>query len=217
MPTIGLPHNSDKFRVRREAFYQGVNSRTRCGQAATLRINLNIDGYRVVALPVHAPSRAPLHPPFTQSPFPPRPLVGVGQNFPHRHQAPGRRIPQHMPSTILLPLLCTVSYLLGPAVININSSRSGCFSSRGGGGSREELFEAFYPPHADSERLFIGTQFNNLDTAVDSPEAASCALFSADCIAVAVSRSLLRISELLPLSLALRIAELHCSPQTALL
>jgi hypothetical protein len=46
------------------------------------------------------------------------------------------------------------------------------------------------------ERLFIGTQFNNLDTAVDSTEAASCALFSADCIAVAVSRSLLRISEL---------------------
>ena len=53
------PHNSDKlcFQVRRAAFYQGLErSRTGCGQAAALRINLNIDGCGVVAPPVHFPS-----------------------------------------------------------------------------------------------------------------------------------------------------------------
>jgi hypothetical protein len=35
-------------------------SRTRGGQAAALRINLNVEGRGIVAAPVHAPSRAPL-------------------------------------------------------------------------------------------------------------------------------------------------------------
>jgi len=59
--------NSDKFRFRREASYQGLRSKVgllAAAKAAALRINLvtnlKIDGCGVVAPPMHAPSRAPL-------------------------------------------------------------------------------------------------------------------------------------------------------------
>jgi len=59
----GMPSqlNSDKFRFRRAAFYQGLKSKVRlaAAKAAALCINLNIVCCGVVALPVHANSRAP--------------------------------------------------------------------------------------------------------------------------------------------------------------
>jgi hypothetical protein len=59
--------------------------RTGRGQAAALRINLNIDGCGVGTDPIHAPLLAspPRHPPLTQYPLPPRSLVRVGQTSPH--------------------------------------------------------------------------------------------------------------------------------------
>ena len=61
-------------------------------KAATLRINLNVEGCGIVAAVTAAPrpsarsfTRSPSSPPpsFTQSPFPPRSLVRDGQTSPH--------------------------------------------------------------------------------------------------------------------------------------
>jgi hypothetical protein len=57
----GVPsqrNQSDSFRLKRAAFYQGLKSKVEL--AAELRINLNIDGCGPVAPPMYDPSRAPL-------------------------------------------------------------------------------------------------------------------------------------------------------------
>jgi hypothetical protein len=62
----GMPsqrNQSDSFRFKRAAFYQSLKSKVGLAAAkaaVALRINLNVDGYGIVAAPVHAPSRAPL-------------------------------------------------------------------------------------------------------------------------------------------------------------
>ena len=60
----GMPsqrNQSDSFRSKRAAFCQSLKSKVGlvAAKAATLRINLNIQGCGVVAPPMHAPSRAP--------------------------------------------------------------------------------------------------------------------------------------------------------------
>ncbi len=59
----GMPserNQSDSFRFKRILPVPEEQSRTRGGQAAALRINLNIEGCVVVTPPLHAPSHAPL-------------------------------------------------------------------------------------------------------------------------------------------------------------
>ena len=68
-------YQSDSFRFKRAAFYQSLKSKVglAASKAAALRINLNIEGCGVVALPMHAPSRAALLLPLLLShnlPFP---------------------------------------------------------------------------------------------------------------------------------------------------
>ena len=56
-------NHSDSFRFKLAAFYQSLKSKVGLAAAkaaVALRINLNVDGYGIVAAPVHAPSRAPL-------------------------------------------------------------------------------------------------------------------------------------------------------------
>ncbi len=55
-------NQSDSFRFKRSAFYQSLKSKVglAAAKAAALRINLNVEGCGLEAVPVHAPSRAPL-------------------------------------------------------------------------------------------------------------------------------------------------------------
>ena len=58
----GMPsqrNQSESFRFKREAFYQGLKSKVglAAAKAAALRINLNVQGCGIVATPMHAPSR----------------------------------------------------------------------------------------------------------------------------------------------------------------
>jgi len=55
-------NQSDSFRFKRAAFYQSLKSKVglAAAKAAALRINLNVEGCGIVAVPVHAPSRAPI-------------------------------------------------------------------------------------------------------------------------------------------------------------
>jgi hypothetical protein len=88
----GMPsqrNQSESFRFKHSAFYQGLKSRVglAAAKAVALRINLNVQGCSIVAAPMHAPSRTSLlspPPSFTQSPAPPRSLVRDGQTSPHR-------------------------------------------------------------------------------------------------------------------------------------
>ena len=62
----GMPsqrNQSDSFRFKRAAFYQSLKSKVgfAAAKAAALRINLSVEGCCIVADPVHASSRAPLH------------------------------------------------------------------------------------------------------------------------------------------------------------
>jgi hypothetical protein len=64
----GLPsqrNQSESFRFKRAAFYQGLKSKVglAAAKAAALRINLNVQGCSIVAAPMHAPSRTSLLPP----------------------------------------------------------------------------------------------------------------------------------------------------------
>ena len=61
----GMPsqrNQSESFRFKRAAFYQGLNSKVglAAAKAAALRINLNVQGCSIVAAPMHAPSRTSL-------------------------------------------------------------------------------------------------------------------------------------------------------------
>ena len=61
----GLPsqrNQSESFRFKRAAFYQGLKSKVglAAAKAAALRINLNVQGCSIVAAPMHAPSRTSL-------------------------------------------------------------------------------------------------------------------------------------------------------------
>jgi hypothetical protein len=61
----GMPsqrNQSESFRFKRAAFYQGLESKVGllAAKTAALRINLNIQGCSVVAPPLHALSHAPL-------------------------------------------------------------------------------------------------------------------------------------------------------------
>ena len=61
----GLPsqqNRSDAFRFKRAAFYMSLKSKVGlvAATATALRINLNIQGFSVVAPSLHAPSHAPL-------------------------------------------------------------------------------------------------------------------------------------------------------------
>ena len=76
----GMPsqrNQSDSFRFKRAAFYQSLKSKVglAAAKAAALRINLTIQGCGVVALPLHAPSRAPLFLPLLLSHNIPLPRV----------------------------------------------------------------------------------------------------------------------------------------------
>ena len=54
-------NQSDSFRFKRAAFYNGLKSKVglAAAKAAALRVNLNVQGCGIVA-PMHAPSRTPL-------------------------------------------------------------------------------------------------------------------------------------------------------------
>ena len=61
----GMPsqrHQSESFRFKRAAFYQGLKSKVglAAAKAAALRININVHGCSIVAAPMHAPSRTSL-------------------------------------------------------------------------------------------------------------------------------------------------------------
>ena len=61
----GMPsqrHQSESFRFKRAAFYQGLKSKVGLAAAkvAALRINLNVQDCSIVAYPMHAPSRTSL-------------------------------------------------------------------------------------------------------------------------------------------------------------
>jgi hypothetical protein len=61
----GIPsqHNqSESFRFKCAAFYQGLKSKVRlvAAKEAAMRINLNVQGCSIVADPMHAPSRTSL-------------------------------------------------------------------------------------------------------------------------------------------------------------
>ena len=55
-------NQSDSFRFKRAAFYNGLKSKVglAAAKAAALRVNLNVQGCGIVAPPMHAPSRTPL-------------------------------------------------------------------------------------------------------------------------------------------------------------
>jgi hypothetical protein len=56
-------HNqSDSFRFKRAAFYNGLKSKVglAAAKAAALRVNLNVQGCGILGPPMHAPSRTPL-------------------------------------------------------------------------------------------------------------------------------------------------------------
>jgi hypothetical protein len=55
-------NQSDSFRFKRAAFYNGLKSKVglAAAKAAALRVNLNVQGCVIVAPPMHAPSRTPL-------------------------------------------------------------------------------------------------------------------------------------------------------------
>ncbi len=55
-------NQSDSFRFKRAAFYNGLKSKVglAAAKAATLWVNLNVQGCDIVAPPMHAPSRTPL-------------------------------------------------------------------------------------------------------------------------------------------------------------
>jgi hypothetical protein len=55
-------NQSESFRFNSAAFYQGLRNAVRliAAKAATLRINLNVQGCSIVAAPMHAPSRTSL-------------------------------------------------------------------------------------------------------------------------------------------------------------
>jgi hypothetical protein len=55
-------NQSESFRFKRAAFYQGLKSKVglAAAKAAALRINLNVQGCSIVAAPMHAPSRTSL-------------------------------------------------------------------------------------------------------------------------------------------------------------
>ena len=55
-------NNSEAFRFKRVAFYNGLKSKVglAAAKAAALRINLNVQACGKVATPMHAPSRTPL-------------------------------------------------------------------------------------------------------------------------------------------------------------
>jgi hypothetical protein len=55
-------NQSDSFRFKRAAFYNGLKSKVglAAAKAAALRVNLNVQGCGIVAPPKHAPSRTPL-------------------------------------------------------------------------------------------------------------------------------------------------------------
>jgi hypothetical protein len=61
----GMPsqcNQSESFRFKRAAFYQGLKSKVGLAAAiaAALRINLNVQGCSIAAAPMHAPSRTSL-------------------------------------------------------------------------------------------------------------------------------------------------------------
>jgi len=77
----GIPsqrNQSDSFWYKHASFYQSLKSKVGLApaKAAELRININIEGCVVVALPMHAPSRAPLLRPL---------LISHNLPFPHVH------------------------------------------------------------------------------------------------------------------------------------
>jgi hypothetical protein len=55
-------NQSESFRFKRAAFYQGLKSKVgrAAAKAAALRINLNVQGCSIVASPMNAPSRTSL-------------------------------------------------------------------------------------------------------------------------------------------------------------
>jgi hypothetical protein len=55
-------NQSDSFRFKRAAFYNGLKSKVglAAAKAAALRVNLNVQGCGIVAPPMHASSRTPL-------------------------------------------------------------------------------------------------------------------------------------------------------------
>jgi hypothetical protein len=64
----GMPlqrNQSESFRFKRAAFYQGLKSKVglAAAKAAALRINLNVQGCSIVAAPMHAPFALPLSSP----------------------------------------------------------------------------------------------------------------------------------------------------------
>jgi hypothetical protein len=61
----GMPsqcNQSESFRFKRAAFYQGLKSKVglAAAKAAALRINRSVQGCSIVAAPMHAPSRTSL-------------------------------------------------------------------------------------------------------------------------------------------------------------
>jgi hypothetical protein len=76
----GLPsqsNQSESFRFKRAAFYQGLKSKVglATAKAASLRINLNVQGCSIVTAPMHAPSRTSLLLPLLHSHNLPLPRV----------------------------------------------------------------------------------------------------------------------------------------------
>jgi hypothetical protein len=88
----GMPsqrNQSESFRFKRAAFYQGLKSKVglAAAKAAALRINLNVQGCSIVAAPMHAPSRTSLLLPLLLShnlPLPRVHIVRDGQTSLHR-------------------------------------------------------------------------------------------------------------------------------------
>jgi hypothetical protein len=123
----GLPsqrNQSESFRLKRAAFYQGLNSKVglAAAKAAALRINLNVQGCSIVAAPIHAPSRTSLLLPLLLShnlqPSSPRSLVRDGQPSPHRP----RLVVSRSTCPPISPPPHVNSFVLGPAVINAHTS-----------------------------------------------------------------------------------------------
>jgi hypothetical protein len=55
-------NNSEALRFKRAAFYNGLKSKVglAAAKAPAMRINLNVQGFGIVATPMHAPCRTPL-------------------------------------------------------------------------------------------------------------------------------------------------------------
>jgi hypothetical protein len=117
----GMPsqrNQSESFRFKRAAFYQGLKSKVglAAAKAAALRINLNVQGCSIVAAPMHAPSRTSLLLPFLLS-HNPRSLVRDGQPSPHRP----RLVVSRSTCPPISPPPHVNSFVLGPAVINTHT------------------------------------------------------------------------------------------------